>query len=110
MWVFRSLLILIIIAVIVGFALHNTGPDQTVDVNLIWTKRLNVPVISVVFWSFMLGAGVAWLLFVTVYLKQANQLSKARRAAKGLETEVAALRNRPIEETKNLLDKGGLKE
>ena len=68
MWVFRSLLVLIIIAVIVGFALHNTGPNQTVDINLIWTQRVNVPVISVVFWSFMLGATVAWLLFVTIYI------------------------------------------
>ncbi len=110
MWVFRSLLILIIIAVIIGFALHNTGPDQTVDVNLVWTKRLNVPVITVVFWSFIIGSGVSFLLFVSIYFKLTNQLGRARRELKGLESEVSALRNRPINETKNLLDKGGLRE
>ncbi len=110
MWIFRSFLILIIILVIVAFAMHNTGPGQTVDINLVLAKRYNVPVITVVFWGFILGAAVAWLLFVSVYLRLSNQLHKAQKAAKGLETEVSALRNRPIEESKNLLDQGGLRE
>lgn len=111
MWVLRSILVLILIAVIVGFALYNSGPDQTVDVNLIWAQRLGVPVITIVFWSFVLGALVSWLLFITVYLKQSNQIREANRMVKGLQTEVTALRNRPIEETKDLLSKkGGLRE
>ncbi len=105
MWVFRSILILIIIAVIVGFALYNSGPDQTVDVDLMWAKRLDVPVITVVFWSFILGAMVSWLLFISIYLKLSNQLREANKSIKGLVTEVTALRNRPIEETKDLLGK-----
>jgi uncharacterized integral membrane protein len=103
MWVFRSILILIIIAVIVGFALYNSGPGQTVNVDLIWTKRLDVPVITVVFWSFILGAVVSWLLFISVYLKLSNQLREANKTVKGLVGEVTSLRNRPIEETKDLL-------
>jgi len=104
MWIFRSFLILIIIAVIVGFAYYN-GPDQRVDVNLILTQRYSVPVTTVVFWSFILGALVSWLLFISVYLKLWNQVRDANRSVKGLMTEVTALRNRPIEETKDLLEK-----
>jgi uncharacterized membrane protein YciS (DUF1049 family) len=105
MWVLRSILILIIIAIIVGFALYNSGADQAVDINLIWTQRFDVPVITVVFWSFILGALVSWLLFITVYLRLANQIREANKALKGLQAEVTALRNRPIEESKDLLGK-----
>ncbi len=111
MWVLRSLLVLIVIAVIVGFALYNNGPDQQVDIDLIWAQRFDVPVITVVFWAFILGAVVSWLLFITVYFKQYNQIREANKRVKGLQTEVTALRNRPIEETKDLLDKkAGLQE
>lgn len=103
MWVLRSILVLIIIAVIVGFALYNSGPDQSVDVDLIWAQRYDVPVITIVFWAFVIGALVSWLLFISVYLKQSNQIREANRAVKGLQTEVTALRNRPIEESKDLL-------
>jgi uncharacterized membrane protein YciS (DUF1049 family) len=105
MWVLRSVLILIIIAVIVGFALYNSGPNQAVDVNLIWTQRFDVPVITIVFWAFILGAVVSWLLFITVYLKLSNQIREANKIVKGLQTEVIALRNRPIEESKDILGK-----
>jgi len=110
MWVFRSFLILVIIAIIVGFAYFNSGVGQTVDVDLFWTKRVNVPVITVVFWAFILGAAVSWLLFISVYLKLSNQLSKGNRQIKGLQSEVTALRNRPIEESKDLLGGSKLQE
>ena len=105
MWVFRSFLILVIIGIILGFALSNSGLEQKVDIDLIWTQRYDVPILTVVLWSFILGALVSWLLFVSVYLKQSTQLNKAKREIKGYKDEVTALRNRPIEETKNLLDK-----
>jgi uncharacterized membrane protein YciS (DUF1049 family) len=76
---------------------------QTADIDLIWTKIYQIPIITVVFWSFVLGALVSWLLFVSIYLKLANRLNKASKVNRGLETEVAALRNRPIDETKDLL-------
>ncbi len=111
MWVFRSFLILVIIGIILGFALSNSGLEQKVDIDLIWTQRYDVPILTVVLWSFILGALVSWLLFVSVYLKQSTQLNKANREIKGYKDEVTALRNRPIEETKNLLDKkNGLRE
>ncbi len=111
MWVFRSFLILVIIAIIIGFALSNSSLEQKVDVDLIWTKRFDVPILTVVLWSFISGAMVSWLLFVSVYLKQSSQLNRAKKDIKGLNDEVMALRNRPIEENRNFLSKqDGLKE
>jgi uncharacterized membrane protein YciS (DUF1049 family) len=108
MWVFRSVLILIVIAIIIGFALYNSGPDQTVkNLDLILAQRQNVPIVTVVFWSFILGALIAWLLFISIYLKQTNQLREANKSIKGLISEVTALRNRPIEESRDLLDRKG---
>jgi len=103
MWVLRSVLILLVIAVIIGFSLYNSGPDQTVNVNLIWMQRYNVPVITVVFWSFIAGAVISWLLFISVYLKLSNQIREANRNIKGLQSEVTALRNRPIEESTDII-------
>jgi len=101
----------VIIGIILGFALSNSGLEQKVDINLIWTQRYDVPILTVVLWSFILGALVSWLLFVTVYLKQSTQLNKANREIKGYRDEVTALRNRPIEESKHLLDnQNGLRE
>jgi uncharacterized membrane protein YciS (DUF1049 family) len=105
MWVLRSILILIVIAIIIGFVSYNSGPDQVVDINLIWAQRFDVPVYTVVFWAFLLGAVVSWLLFISVYLKQSGQIREANRKVKGLQTEVTALRNRPIEESKGLLNR-----
>jgi uncharacterized membrane protein YciS (DUF1049 family) len=105
MWVFRSFLILVVIAIVIGFAYFNNGPDQTVNINLFWTQRVDVPVITVVFWSFILGALVSWLLFISIYLKQSNQLSRANKTIQGLQSEVTSLRNRPIEETKDFLER-----
>lgn len=108
MWVFRSILILIVIAVIVGFALYNSGENQNVsNIDLILSQRYNVPLVTVVFWSFILGALVSWLLFISIYLKQSNQLREANKSIKGLVSEVTALRNRPIEESKDLLGNKG---
>lgn len=109
MWVLRSILILAIIVIIVGFALYNSGARQTVDIELIWAHRSDVPVITVVFWSFIMGAMVSWLLFISVYLRLTNQIRSSNRDVKGLQSEVTALRNRPIEESHDLLgtkDKG----
>jgi uncharacterized integral membrane protein len=107
MWALRSIVILIIIAIIIGFSLHNSGPEKTVDINLIWTQRADVPVITVVFWAFILGALISWLLFISVYLKQSRQIRESNRTLRGLQAEVAALRNRPIDESKDFLDNTG---
>ena len=111
MWVIRSLLILIVMAVIIGFAYYNVGLNQEVDIHLLFTERFDVPLLTVIFWAFILGAAVSMILFVSIYLKQYNQIRQTRKMVKGLQIEVTALRNRPIEESKDLLEnRDGLRE
>jgi len=99
----RAILIALLIVIVVAFALHNVGADQKVSVNLIWVKYVDVPLITVVFWSFAAGVVVSLLVFISVYIKLSVQLRSARKQIRALEGEVTVLRNRPIEESADLL-------
>ena len=55
------------------------------------------------FWAFLVGVVMALLLFITTYIRLSMQMHGARKRIKALETEVAILRNRPIEESADLL-------
>jgi uncharacterized membrane protein YciS (DUF1049 family) len=57
----------------------------------------------VVFWSFVSGLVVSLLMFITTYIKLSVQVHGARKRVRSLENEVAILRNRPIEESADLL-------
>ncbi len=103
MWVLRAILIALLVVIVVAFALHNVGVGQEVSVNLIWVKYVDVPLITVVFWSFAAGVVVSLLVFISVYIKLSVQLRSARKQIRALEGEVTVLRNRPIEESADLL-------
>ncbi len=103
MWALRAILIAAVVIVVVAFAYYNSSQTQTVSVNLIWAKYVNVPLITVVFWAFVAGVVVSLFLFISVYIRHSVQLRSARRRIKALEGEVTILRNRPIEESADLL-------
>jgi len=105
MWVVRAVLVLLLILLVVAFAYNNFGADQTVDVKLepILPNYVDVPLVTVVFWSFLVGAVLSMLLFVSMYIKQSVLVHTSRKRIKALEGEVMILRNRPIEESAELL-------
>ncbi len=103
MWVIRAILIALVVVAVVAFAFYNVGTDQRVAIDLVWAKYVDVPLTVVVFWSFVAGVAVSLFLFVTVYLRQALDLRSSRRRIRGLEQELTILRNRPIEESADLL-------
>jgi uncharacterized membrane protein YciS (DUF1049 family) len=103
MWAIRAVLIVALVVVVVAFAFYNLGSNQVVDVDLIWVRYLHVPLITVVFWSFVAGMLVSVVLSISMYIRQALQIRSARKRIKALEAEVAVLRNRPIEESADLL-------
>lgn len=105
MWALRAVIIAALLILVVAFAYTNTGPDQTVDVNLrpVYYDYENVPLVTVVFWAFLSGVVLALLLFISTYIKLSVQMHGAKKRIKALETEVAILRNRPIEESADLL-------
>lgn len=103
MWVIRAILIALLVVCVVAFAYFNFGAEQEVDVSLIYAKYVEVPLVTVVFWSFVVGVLISLLLFISVWVKLSVQLRSANRRAQALEGEVTVLRNRPIEESADLL-------
>jgi uncharacterized integral membrane protein len=103
MWAVRAVLIAMVVVVVVAFAFFNVGANQTVDINLIYVKYINVPLITVVFWSFLGGLLVSLIVFIFVYIKLSVELRYSRKKVTALEHEVGILRNRPIEESADFI-------
>ncbi len=103
MWVIRAVLIAIIVIAVIAFASFNLNTSQQVDVDLIYVKYVDVPLVTVVFWSFVAGMLVSLFIFISVYIKLTIQLRISNKRASALESEVSILRNRPIEESVNLI-------
>ncbi len=97
MWVFRALLIVVFIAVLLWFSVYNAG--ERVTIRLLSTPYYGVPLIYVAYWAFLFGMLVSFLLFVTVYFRQAGEIRRQKRLNESLGSEISALRNRPIEDT-----------
>jgi uncharacterized membrane protein YciS (DUF1049 family) len=103
MWALRATLIVIVIICVVAFAIHNLNPSQKINIDLIFAKYLDVPLVMVVFWSFAAGMIVSLVLFILVYVRQAVQIRGLQKLIRSLDSEVTVLRNRPIEESADLL-------
>ena len=103
MWAIWAVLILLLILGMVFFAFNNL--TQVVDINLqpLFEDREDVLLLTVVFWSFVSGALLSIFLFITNFIKQSVNVRTAYRKIKALEGELAILRNRPIEESAELL-------
>ncbi len=110
MWVIRAILTLAAIVVIGGFFVYNVKLDQQVTIDLYWKRYEGVQLIFVLFWGFVAGMVTSMMLLMGAYIKQLTQLSSARRSIKGLKEEVAALRNRPIEEPHDLFGEASPRE
>ncbi len=105
MWIIRAILIAVMLILVIAFAYNNFGPEQKVDVYLrpVMPNYLDVPLVTVVFWSIVAGMVMSLLIFISIYIKQTVDMHAAKRRIKALEGEVAILRNRPIEESAELL-------
>ena len=103
MWALRAVLIVFVIISVVAFAYHNSNPAQKINVDLVFAKYIDVPLVMVVFWSFVAGMLVSLVLFILIYLRQVVQIRSFQKMIRSLENEVTVLRNRPIEESADLL-------
>jgi uncharacterized integral membrane protein len=99
MGILRAFLILVVVTIIIGFSVYNAGPR--VDVDLI-RAQYNVPLVVVVYWSFLAGMVVAFLLVVSYIIKMQTERRRDRADRRRLEQEVSTLRNRTIEELDEL--------
>ncbi|MEZ5359063.1 MAG: LapA family protein [Candidatus Zixiibacteriota bacterium] len=99
MWLLRAIIGVLIFVILLGFFVYNA--EQRVSVHIMTTLYHDVPLIVVVFWSFVFGLLTSFLLSITVYFKQASDIRRLKRSAENLNSEITALRNRPIEEAED---------
>ncbi len=88
--------VILVVGLLVGFAVIN-APSKT-DLNLFGQRYFQVPIIVVIFYSFLGG-----MLFVLVFslaneIILRNNLRKERKNNENLRKELDALRNYPISE------------
>lgn len=96
MWIARLLLTMLIVIIIVGFSIYNAS--EKVTVRLLQHTYVDVPMIFVAYWAFVVGMLVAFVLGITYYAKMHQQLAEQRKENKKLISELAALRNVALEE------------
>jgi len=109
----RAFLVVLIVALILcflAFVVYNAS--ERVDVNkqpFAQGQFHSVALAEVVFWAFVGGVILSLMVFITIYVRQSVQLRSARKRIRALEGEVTILRNRPIEESAELLKGADLK-
>jgi uncharacterized integral membrane protein len=96
MWILRSLAIIVLIILIVGFAIYNS--DERISANLYGKQYYDVPMIFVAFWALVVGMLISFALGIGYYFKMYGELRDQRRENKRLLEEITALRNLPLEE------------
>jgi uncharacterized integral membrane protein len=101
MWAVRMLLIIIFLLLAIGFFVYNAA--ERVDVVILNTRFVDVPLITVVLLAFAAGMIASFLIAVTYFFKISSDARSHRRDANRLRTEITALRNRQIDKVE--LDK-----
>lgn len=97
MWLFRSVIILV--GIIAFLWLFTTNADQRVDF-VFFTKEFQaLPLYLLMLVVFAAGMVFSFLVFVLSEFQLRNKIGRQRREIDGLERELAALRNLPLEES-----------
>jgi uncharacterized integral membrane protein len=96
MWILRTLVIIVLITLIVGFAIYNS--EERVSVNLYGKEYYNVPMIFVAFWALVVGMLISFALGISYYFRMYSELRSQRGENQKLMQEITALRNLPLEE------------
>jgi putative membrane protein len=96
MWIFRWLLIALVMLVILGFALQNQ--EQMVSVNILNYTSPNLPLYLLMYIAFGFGL-LLWVVVSMVHvLKLKSAIYKLQRENKKIREELSRLRNIGIEE------------
>jgi uncharacterized integral membrane protein len=96
MWILRTLVVIVLITLIVGFAIYNS--DERISVNLYGQEYYDVPMIFVAFWALVVGMVISFALGVSYYFRMYSELRNQRGENQKLIEEITALRNLPLEE------------
>ncbi|HDQ46366.1 MAG TPA: LapA family protein [bacterium] len=102
MWIFRWLLIAVVMLLILGFALQNQ--EQTVSVNILNYSTPNLPLYLILYIAF--GAGLLlWVAVSMVHvLKLKGEIHRIQKENKKIREELNRMRNMGVVEDENTPD------
>ncbi len=96
MWAVRMLLTIIFLIVSIAFYVANAG--ERVDVNILHTRYVDVPLMIVLLIAFAVGMIASFLIAVTYFFRISSEAGANKRMVKRLQAEITALRNRQIDQ------------
>jgi len=96
MWLWRLFFLALIMVLLLGFAIQNL--EQKVEVVLYKWHFTQVPLILVMFESFVVGVLILFIFTVVHDLQMRRELRRQRGEVKRLKEELSSLRNIPFEE------------
>jgi uncharacterized integral membrane protein len=100
MWAVRYLLILALLVVVLGFAVLNSS--QKVSIFMPDREIPAVPLTLIILCAFCVGILVSFVLTIAQSLKMSAEMRSSRKRVQHLEMELAALRNRSLEDIDKL--------
>ncbi len=98
MWVFRMLLTLVLVVMVTGFAMLNSGEHATVT---LWPRTLvffEVPLVLLLFEALVLGAVVWFVVSIFHEIGLRRQIRKLKRENSDLNQEIAGLHSISLQE------------
>ena len=97
MWIFKWILMAVVVILLIGFAMQNT--TQQVSVHFIQYESIELPLWVVMYASF--AAGLLFWLGVSIFqiISLKNDLRKRRKDIKNLKNELDTLRNVSIDDS-----------
>ena len=96
MWALRMFMTILFLAGAITFYTYNI--NERVDVSLMHTRFLDVPLFAVLTIAFILGMIASFLLAVTYFFRISSESAANKRLIKRLEAEITSLRNRQIDQ------------
>jgi uncharacterized integral membrane protein len=94
------LLIIVFLILVTGFFAYNTA--ERVEVTILNTRYVDVPLIVVIVVAFAFGMIASFLIAATYFLRISSDSRQQRRETKRLQAEITALRNRQIDQIDTL--------
>lgn len=96
MWMLKWLGIAALLIVLLGFSMLNLG--QMVDIDLFFWRFRDLPLILVIFESFIGGMLVWFLIAFVNEMKLRSELRMTRKNRDELQRELRTMRNQPFDE------------
>ena len=98
MWVFRMLLLLVLVVIVTGFAMLNSAQRATVTLGTESLTFRGVPLVLLLFEAFVLGAVVWFFISIAHEVVLRRIIRKQKREITDLNSEIAGLRQISLEE------------